>query len=54
LIETALKQGVIKNLLASYELPSIPVHLCFTDKAHMPARTRTLIDFLVRELSQVV
>jgi DNA-binding transcriptional LysR family regulator len=51
LIESALKNGSIKTLLAGYELPSIPVHLCFTDRAHMPARTRALIEFLVRELS---
>jgi DNA-binding transcriptional LysR family regulator len=51
LIEPALKQGAVKVLLAGYELPSIPVHLCFTDRALTPARTRALIEFLVRELS---
>jgi DNA-binding transcriptional LysR family regulator len=51
LIETELKKGSVKALLPQFSLPSIPVHVCFTDKALIPARTRALIDFLVVELA---
>jgi DNA-binding transcriptional LysR family regulator len=51
LMEKALQDGSLRQLLPSYELPSIPLHLCFTDRSLMPARTRALIDFLVDELT---
>jgi DNA-binding transcriptional LysR family regulator len=50
LIENELKKGVVKAMLPSFALPSIPVHVCFTDRALVPARTRALIEFLVAEL----
>jgi DNA-binding transcriptional LysR family regulator len=52
LIEQELKEGSVKALLPDHALPSIPVHVCFTDRAMVPARTRALIEFLVEELGQ--
>jgi DNA-binding transcriptional LysR family regulator len=48
LIQEALKKKLIKPLLVGYDLPKIPINLCFTDRALMPARTRALIEFLVK------
>jgi DNA-binding transcriptional LysR family regulator len=52
LLVQAIARGEVKLLMTNFELPSIPVHICFTDKALMPARTRLLIDFLVQELPE--
>lgn len=50
LVQDDLQRRRLRRLLPHFELPSIPVHVCFLQRRLLPARTRQLIDFLTEEI----
>jgi DNA-binding transcriptional LysR family regulator len=53
LVQDDLASGRLKRLLPSFELPRIPLHLCFLSRELLPQRTRVLIDYLVQHFPVV-
>ena len=45
-----LRSGVIVTGMPDYDVPPVPVHLCFASREHLPQRVRVLIDFLATRL----
>ena len=48
----ALELGRVRALLADYELPTIPIHVAYASRRHLPASVRAMINFLVDEFSE--
>lgn len=52
-VASSLRSGALKVVLADYESPPRPIHIVYPQSRLLPARTRTLIDWLKREMKAV-
>ena len=45
-----IRSGALVHLLADYEMPELGVYALYASRKHLPATTRTLLDFLIEDL----
>jgi len=45
-----IRSGALVHLLPDYKLPELGVHAFYASRKHLPATTRTLLDFLIEDL----
>lgn len=47
-----LRTGALVRLLSDYRLPELGIYALYSSRKHLPASTRTLLDFFVVDLAQ--
>ena len=50
LVRRELRDGTVRAVLQDYKPPLVPVHAIYPSQRNLAARTRALLDFLVRDL----
>jgi DNA-binding transcriptional LysR family regulator len=52
IVERALENGQLIRVLKGMERPSLSLYLLYPSRNHIPAKTRTMIDYLIKHLSE--
>lgn len=47
-----LRSGALVQLMGEYRLPTLGIHALFASRKHLPATTRSLLDFLLEDLAR--
>jgi DNA-binding transcriptional LysR family regulator len=50
-VRGGLDAGELVPLLGDYQTQALGIYACYMSRRHMPATLRTLLDFLVQDLS---
>jgi DNA-binding transcriptional LysR family regulator len=45
-----IRSGALTHLLPDYKTPELGVYALYASRRHLPATTRTVLDFLIRDL----
>lgn len=53
LIEEQLKQGTLKAILTDYRYPPMPIHAIYPAARFIPAKVRSLVNFLAQSLENI-
>ena len=51
IVEQALENGQLVRILKGMERPPLSIYLLYPSRSHIPAKTRKMIDYLVKHLS---